>query len=198
MIEATEKIYKAFGTILNDKNNIPLYYQGERELIFYRCNQSGNRGDANKEDLTGIHGVICINSFQNSFFRKQTYKNDDDCERFCDLTKEKICNISNAFISINLYSNEDNALNILSNLISFLKLENIKNKFSDLGIIITNISTIRRLDEIIFDKFEYRAQVDLEIQALISVVEQEKKELKEVNFDIEVCSKKIEATILRE
>ena len=196
MIDITEKVYTAFGEVLNDPKYIEIYSPNEREVIFYRCNQNNNRNFANEETLRGGHGILCINSIKTAtaFLRRSLDKNAD----FCALYKEKICNVSDISISINYFSNEDICLNLLSNLKSFLNLSEIKDLLTNRGIAILDFSDIRRLDSIIDEKYEYRAQMDLTIQASISEIEIERRLIEEINYDISACfGRKIEEKIVK-
>jgi len=160
MTLSTDDIYTAFGKIVNSKENQRVFYKNyDRELIFYRCNESEVRDNIDR--LDALHGTFCITG-SNEILR---LSNDDLLE--CGKAIEKYCQISELNISINIYSDNDEAITIMNYLSLFLQAQSVRDNFRALGVYVDTFKdrNIRRLDEVVKGRYEYRSQMDIVVRA---------------------------------
>jgi len=159
----TDEIYTAIGKIVNNELHQKRFYKKERELIFYRCNESENRGNIDR--LDGLHGTFCITGTN----EVKTLRKDDLTE--CGGAIESYCQLSEVQISVNIYSDNDEALDVLSLLSLYLRAQSVKDELQNNGLSIQYISGVRRLDTVIKNRWEYRAQMDITAQAVTGNIE---------------------------
>ena len=182
MIDYVQNIYTAFGTIVNNEDMQSIYYNGDRELIFYACNESENRGKIDRNDITGLHGIFCV---------KQSYNERDYFEDEilpCDGVRENICTLANIHITVNIYSDFDECMQIADNLKRFFKLSPIVDRLARQNIAIIKLSDTRRLDQIIKERYEYRSQFDIDIDTQIAQLAMEIPTWDKMGIKIDHCN----------
>jgi len=177
-VKTISEIYGVFGKCLNNVDNQSKFKIGNRELIFYRCNQSQNRGDLH---LDNLHATVCITSIKNIDMKTR------DSILCNGNVKETMCSLDEVLISINIYNNLDTSLDIALRLKSFFNTYPIQDYFNTNGISIKTVKNVRRLDAIVKEKFEYRSSLELLIQTSLSNIESEISTWNTVDYGFNGC-----------
>ena len=182
MIDFVQNIYSAFAEIVNDEFIQNNFYQGDRDLLFYACNESENRGEIDRNDITGLHGIFCVTNVRDD----RDFFNDELLP--CGGVKESVCTVSSIMITVNLYSDFDECLQTLEAMKKLFKLSTIKDRLSKANIGITKMSGVKRLDTQIKERYEYRAVFDMELQTKTAEVSMELEVFDSLGVNISHCN----------
>ena len=177
-----QNIYTAFASIVNDEKIQNNFYKGNRDLLFYACNESENRGKIDRNDITGFHGVFCVTNVRddNDYFKDELLP--------CGGVKESVCTVSNVLVTVNIYSDFDECLQTLEAMKKIFKLSAVKDRLGRANIAIVKTSGVKRLDTQIKERYEYRAMFDFEVQTKTADVSMEVETFDTLGVNIQHCN----------